>query len=186
MKRTALLIISLGVLLAGCTDKKEEVGKESATSNADAPLTATVKVMGSNNESHGEAIFEEEENGVKVTLKLSGLSEGLHGMHIHEVGKCEGPDFMTAGGHFNPTHKEHGKDNPHGHHLGDLPNLEVAADGTANMSVFAEGVTLQKNTEHSLLDGEGTALVIHESEDDYMTDPTGESGGRIACGVIQL
>ncbi|MFJ7408038.1 MULTISPECIES: superoxide dismutase family protein [unclassified Lysinibacillus] len=179
MKLTTLLIISLGVFLVGCASNKEE---------ANAPLTAKAKVIGSNNESYGDAYFEEQDNGVKVTLNLSGFpaeAKGLHGMHIHETGKCEGPDFGTAGGHFNPTFKEHGKDNPNGHHLGDLPNLEIAEDGTAKMTVMAEGVTLKKDAEYSLLDGEGTAIVIHESADDYMTDPTGESGGRIACGVIQ-
>lgn len=183
MKLTTLLVISLAVFLVGCAGSEKKAEKEDATS--DAPLTASAKVISSSNESVGEARFEEEDNGVKVTVEVSGLPPGKHGMHIHEVGKCEGPDFGTAGGHFNPTLKEHGKDNPHGHHLGDLPNLEVKEDGTATMTVFAEGLTLQKDAEHSIMDGEGTSIVIHENEDDYMTDPTGESGGRIACGVIQ-
>lgn len=184
MKLTTLLIISLGVFLVGCADKDEKAEQQSV-SDSSVALTATAKVMSSDNKSLGEAKFEEQADGVKVTVTVSGLPAGKHGMHIHEVGKCEGPEFGTAGGHFNPTQKEHGKDNPHGHHLGDLPNLEVAEDGTATMSVLAEGVTLQKDAEHSLMDGEGTALVIHENEDDHITDPTGESGGRIACGVIQ-
>lgn len=167
MKLTTLLIISLGVFLVGCGDKDEKAEQQSV-SDSSVALTATAKVMSSNNESLGEAIFEEQADGVKVTVTVSGLPAGKHGMHIHEVGKCEGPDFGTAGGHFNPTQKEHGKDNPHGHHLGDLPNLEVAEDGTATMSVLAEGVTLQKDAEHSLMDGEGTALVIHENEDDHL------------------
>ena len=139
MKLTTLLVISFSIFLVGCASSEEKAEKEKATS--DTPLTASAKVISSNNESLGEARFEEQDNGVKVTVEVSGLSPGKHGIHIHEVGKCEGPDFGTAGGHFNPTFKEHGKDNAHGHHLGDLPNLEVKEDGTALMTVFTEGVS---------------------------------------------
>ncbi|QPQ33444.1 MULTISPECIES: superoxide dismutase family protein [unclassified Lysinibacillus] len=184
MKKISILIISLSVFVGGCSffDKKEDKVAVNATNSS---LTATAKVISSNNESYGNAYFEEVDNGVKVTLALSGVPAGTHGIHIHSVGKCEPPTFESAGPHFNPTNKEHGTLNPKGYHLGDLPNLEIGEDGTVDLNFVAEGVSLQKNVENSLLDGEGTALVIHESADDYKTDPSGNSGARIACGVIQ-
>jgi len=187
MKKISILLISLTVFVGGCNlfDKKEEKVAVNSNANTNASLTATAKVIGANNESYGNAYFEEEDNGVKVTLALSGLPAGTHGTHIHAVGKCEAPKFESAGPHFNPTNKEHGTLNPKGYHLGDLPNLEIGEDGTVDLTFLAEGVTLQKDAGNSLLNGEGTALVIHESADDYKTDPAGNSGTRIACGVIQ-
>jgi len=114
--------------------------------------------------------------GVKIALKASGLKTGDHGFHIHAVGKCEPPAFTSAGGHFNPGNKKHGKKNPEGAHAGDLPNLKVGADGTGSIDVTAGGVTLK--------DVAGLALVIHADPDDEKTDPTGNSGTRVACGVI--
>lgn len=184
MKKISLIGLSLLVFVGGCSffDKKEEKVPVNAESS---PLTATAKVIGANNESYGNAYFQEEDNGVRMTLALTGLPPGTHGIHIHEVGKCEPPKFESAGGHFNPTHKEHGKLNPKGYHLGDLPNLEVGEDGNVDLDFLAEGLTLQKNKPNSLLDSDGSAIVIHESEDDYKTDPAGNSGARIACGAIQ-
>lgn len=183
MKKMSLLIISLLVFVGGCSlfEKKEQ----KVAVNANSGLTATAKVIGKNNESYGNAYFEEEDNGVRMTLALSGVPAGTHGIHIHSVGKCEPPTFESAGPHFNPTNKEHGKDNPKGYHLGDLPNLEVGEDGKVDLNFLAEGLTLEKNAANSLLRDGGTALVIHESEDDYKTDPSGNSGARIACGIIQ-
>ncbi|EAZ86306.1 MULTISPECIES: superoxide dismutase family protein [Bacteria] len=183
MKKISLISLSLLVLVGGCSffDKKEE----KVQVNASSPLTATAKVIGANNESYGNAYFQEEDNGVMMTLALSGLPPGTHGIHIHEVGKCEPPKFESAGAHFNPTKKEHGKLNPNGYHLGDLPNLEVGDDGNVDLNFLAEGLTLQKDQPNSLLDSDGSSIVIHESADDYKTDPAGNSGARIACGVIQ-
>ncbi|GLC88092.1 superoxide dismutase family protein [Lysinibacillus piscis] len=181
MKKMSVIMLSV-LMVGGCGffDKREQKVEVNAQ-----PATATAKVMGMNNESYGNAYFEEEGNGVKMTLALSGLPTGTHGIHIHAVGKCEPPTFESAGPHFNPTDKEHGKLNPKGYHLGDLPNLEVGQDGQVDMNFLAEGLTLDKNAANSLVAGEGTALVIHASADDYKTDPSGNSGARIACGVIQ-
>ncbi|WP_342533783.1 superoxide dismutase family protein [Lysinibacillus sp. FSL K6-0057] len=183
MKKLSLIGLSLLFFVAGCSffDKKEE----KVTVNASSPLTATAKVIGANNESYGNAYFQEEDNGVMMTLALTGLPPGTHGIHIHEVGKCEPPKFESAGAHFNPTNKEHGKLNPNGFHLGDLPNLEIGDDGNVDLNFLAEGLTLQKDQPNSLLDSDGSAIVIHESADDYKTDPAGNSGARIACGAIQ-
>jgi Cu-Zn family superoxide dismutase len=121
---------------------------------------------------------------VKIDLNVSQLPAGTHGIHIHTVGKCEAPGFTTAGGHFNPDAKKHGKDNPDGPHAGDLANIEVGADGTAKTSIVDAHVTLADGP-NSLFHEGGTALVIHEKVDDYKTDPSGNSGARIACGVVQ-
>jgi superoxide dismutase, Cu-Zn family len=105
-------------------------------------------------------------------------------MHTHAVGKCDAPDFKSAGGNFNPDMKKHGMNNPDGMHAGDLPNIEVGADGKAKVKVTAAHVTLTSG-DHPLFHDGGTSLVIHEKADDYMTDPSGNSGNRIACGVIE-
>ena len=124
----------------------------------------------------GTATLSEVSGGVKIALKASGLKPGDHGFHIHAIGKCEPPAFTSAGGHFNPRNKKHGKTNPEGAHAGDLPNLKVGADGTGSIDVTAGRVTLK--------DVAGLALVIHADPDDEKTDPTGNSGARVACGVI--
>jgi len=132
----------------------------------------------------GTAAFSAGPGGVQVKVKVSGLKPGPHGFHVHAAGLCEGPDFKTAAGHFNPSGKKHGLDSPAGHHGGDLPNLVVGADGTGEATATLAGVTLGEG-ETSLFHAGGTALVIHADADDGKTDPSGNSGARIACGVVQ-
>ncbi len=121
--------------------------------------------------------------GVSIKLDLKGLPPGDHGIHIHGVAKCEGPAFTTAGGHLNPDMKHHGLMNPDGPHAGDMPNLTVAADGTAKATVVAPGVTMGDGP-NSIFTGGGTALVVHAMVDDQKSDPAGMAGARIACGTI--
>lgn len=118
--------------------------------------------------------------GVSFHIQASGLPHGIHGVHVHAVGRCDGPDFASAGGHWNPAGKKHGMNNPAGPHAGDMPNVEVAANGVLGTTVVLPGASMT-----SLLDADGAALVIHAGPDDYMTDPSGNSGARIACAVIQ-
>jgi len=120
--------------------------------------------------------------GLKLTVDAQGVPAGLHGIHVHTTGKCEGPDFQTAGGHWNPTARQHGHDNPQGAHSGDLPNITIAANGTGTLTIDLPGAKL--SGEGGLLDADGAALVIHATADDMKTDPSGNSGGRIACGVF--
>ena len=117
-------------------------------------------------------------------MSVTGLPAGVHGIHIHTVGMCQGPNFASAGGHFNPLMKKHGKDNPDGMHAGDLPNFNVGANGKGKATMTAAMVTLGDGM-NSLFHPGGTALVIHAGPDDYKTDPAGNSGDRIACGVVE-
>src|SRR5437899_6434246 len=124
----------------------------------------------------GAATLNEVSGGVKIVVQVSGMKPGEHGFHIHAVGKCEPPAFTSAGAHFNPYGKKHGHKNPEGAHVGDLPNLTVGADGTGSIDATAAGLGLK--------DVVGLALVIHADPDDEKTDPAGNSGARIACGVV--
>lgn len=157
---------------------------ETEEGSSEEILMLTVEMMDSDGNAIGTAELSEEDAGVKVALEVEGLEEGIHGIHFHETGMCEGPDFESAGGHFNPADAMHGMDNPDGPHAGDLPNIEASSDGTASQEFTAENVTLAIGEENSLLKEGGTALVIHAGEDDQTTDPSGDSGDRIACGVV--
>ena len=132
----------------------------------------------------GKATFVEGKDGVEIAIEVYGIPQGLHGFHIHSVGKCETPDFKTAGGHFNPYARKHGLKNPDGSHSGDMPNLLIGPSGNSSAIVLVPLVTLGEG-KNSLFQSEGTSIVIHAGEDDQMTDPSGNSGDRIACGIIK-
>lgn len=168
------------------TNEDKDTGMEAEDSNDDPDNDMIqVELKDSDGKKVGTAMLEDGDKGVNVHLEATNLTEGEHGFHFHEKAACEEPDFESAGGHFNPEDTNHGFDDPDGPHAGDLPNIEVEEDGSVNEDFVAEGVTLEKGKENSLLDDDGTALVIHAEADDNKSQPSGDSGDRIACGVIE-
>ena len=157
------------VVLAGC-----------ASAGGDDNLVARVRFIDTQGHPAGEAWLFAENGNMRITAELPGLPDGDHGFHFHAVGTCTPPVFESAGGHFNPTNRQHGRLNPNGPHLGDLPNVER---GRTRVSVIAAGV--QIDGANGLLDENGAALVVHQSADDLRTDPSGNSGARIRCGVVE-
>ncbi|HTS37590.1 MAG TPA: superoxide dismutase family protein [Candidatus Solibacter sp.] len=151
--------------------------------SASATAKTTVELIDAQGKSVGTVTIWDSGPGVTLELVLHDLTPGEHAIHFHQVPKCEVPDFKSAGGHFNPENKKHGFDNPEGHHAGDIKNFTVGSDGTVKTELQDADVTL-KDGPHSLLTN-GAAVVVHAKADDYKTDPSGNSGDRVACGVIK-
>lgn len=179
MKRTitgTTIVAALAALtLAGCGGDHVAIG---------APFPDGMRAVAMLHDAAGAAVGRatatEVGGGLRVTVDARTLPPGQHGAHIHTVGLCDAPGFASAGGHWNPTGRQHGSMNPAGQHDGDLPNLVVGADGRGTLGVVIPGATMA-----GLLDADGAAVVIHAQPDDLMTDPAGDSGGRIACGVFK-
>lgn len=183
------LMVSLVLLLNACGNSSHDANDDVESGNEaaieDEESEQVIVTLKNNEEDNvGTAVLQEVDEGVKITLEATHLTPGLHGFHIHETGACEAPDFESAGGHFNPTDAEHGLDNPEGPHAGDLLNIEVGEDGTVKEEIIADMVTLEKGQDNSLLDEDGTSLMIHSGEDDNKSQPAGNAGDRIVCGVI--
>jgi superoxide dismutase, Cu-Zn family len=150
-----------------------------------AKLQKEVDLINTDGKKTGLAVLTQMQKGVLVQVYIEGLKPGRHGFHVHETGKCDAPKFESAGGHFNPTHKKHGYNNPAGYHAGDIPNLVVDENGIGKGEFFVDAVSLEIDQANSLLDQDGSTLMIHSGADDYSTDPAGNSGDRVACGVIE-
>jgi Cu/Zn superoxide dismutase len=164
MKRHFIAVLAL-VIVAGAAEK------------------ASVEIKDRNGVTVGTANLTQVDAGVRFVGQVSNLAKGKHGIHIHQVGSCTPPDFKSAGDHLNPTHTHHGMNNPQGPHVGDLGNLVVGEDGKGEFDVVAAKASLGDGP-NSLFHTGGTSLVIHAKEDDQVSDPSGNSGDRIACGVI--
>ena len=182
--------ISAAALLSACQQREEPAANETVEANAPAmaneaaPAAAqSAQLVDANGKAIGQVAISEDAHGVTLKVTAAGLPAGTHGVHLHEKGMCEGPKFESAGAHWNPATKQHGRDNPMGAHLGDLANMEAADGAEASSTYLVAGVTRGGAT-NALADADGTSLVVHTKADDYKTDPSGNSGDRIACAVL--
>ena len=157
------------------------LARDVAASRQARPIV--VRLSDAKGDSVGTATLSPVPGGVKIALAVKGLAPGQHGIHVHQTAKCEGPAFTSAGSHFNPDNKQHGINNVLGSHAGDMPNFTVDSTGHSSATVVAPNLRLDSGRQ-SVFTGGGTALVIHEKADDMTSDPAGNAGARIACGVI--
>lgn len=170
--RTLAFAATAAIALSGCATVYE--------SAADEVGTATINDRNGNN--IGSAKLFSLAGEITIAVALDGLPAGTHGVHLHTTGNCSAADFTSAGGHLNPGGAEHGTQNPRGAHLGDLPNATIAADGSGTVSTILRGTA--DTVLAQIFDADGTAIVVHAGPDDYRSDPAGDAGSRIACGVF--
>jgi Cu-Zn family superoxide dismutase len=172
--RRLLLTVAMASVLSGCASMKAE----------EEVLSAEADIRNKDNQPVGRATLIETPEGLRIAVTAFRLPPGPKGIHIHEAGVCQAPAFTSAGDHFNPLKKQHGRLNPAGPHAGDLPALTIAASGEGGIDLVTKAVTLRPGQPNSLLGGKGTSVVIHAGADDERTDPSGNSGDRLGCGVI--
>lgn len=184
MTRLLPLSAFLALALAACGNGAGNDQAESA--NLDTPIAGVPTIApreaalnDGSGQAVGKVVLSEDPTGTMVKVEVTKMKAGEHGLHLHETGTCTGPDFKSARAHLNPAGKEHGRDNPRGSHLGDLANLSVGADGTGSAQFLLGGTTIAQ-----LRDSDGVALVVHADPDDYKTDPSGNSGDRVACAAF--
>ena len=164
MRKLALL---LPLLVVGCVTDEPQGGAPMPLINASGQTIGSVRAW-------------QTAGGISFHVRASGLAHGVHGIHVHPIGRCDPPDFASAGTHWNPTNKQHGLNNPNGPHAGDMPNVTVAANGVLDQTVVLPNATMAQ-----LLDADGSAIMIHANADDYVSQPSGNSGPKIACAVIR-
>lgn len=185
--RTTLLALSALAVLTACSKGDtgaDTTGASSVGASPDSTTAAgtTVAMRDAAGRDLGTLTLSDDPGGIMVMGNLRGLAPGDHGIHLHMTGACE-PTFEAAGGHWNPTTKDHGSANANGPHLGDLQNITVAADSTVSIHLTSPGGTLRGA--NMLLDADGAAVVVHAAADDYKTNPSGNSGNRVACGAVK-
>lgn len=194
MHRAKLICLATTISLAACggpatTDQARNDGTPPGELPAGtasnmvpevSPPGATAQLRTAEGAMAGTARVSQMGDGLEIRLAVENLPSGEHGVHVHGVGKCDAPTFETAGGHWNPADTRHGLENPQGQHAGDMPNLTVGEDGRGSLTYSLKGGTLAQ-----LMDSDGAAFVVHAGRDDQKTDPAGDSGARIACGVFE-
>jgi Cu-Zn family superoxide dismutase len=175
-------VLVVGTSLVGaCAEPRASLSER--PSSSERPMEAFAELKNAQGESVGSAFFREDGGRVRIVVQVRGLAPGHHGIHVHGVGRCEPPTFLSGGDHYNPANRAHGLENPAGAHAGDLPNLEADAGGTARYVAETDRITLGAGPT-SVLDADGSTIVIHARPDDQRTDPSGDSGDRVLCGRI--
>ncbi|WP_431471101.1 superoxide dismutase family protein [Sphingosinithalassobacter sp. LHW66-3] len=187
-------MVALAATAGGCAEETTVVVNDTEANMAAEPMNvmidgnrmmdgayqAVAQLRTAEGAEAGQAMVRQVEEGLEVTVYARNVSPGPHGVHVHTTGQCDAPDFQSAGGHWNPTDMQHGLENPQGPHAGDMPNMDVAQDGTGSITF-----TLPAGTYEGLMDADGAAMMIHAGRDDQQTDPAGDSGDRVACGVFE-
>lgn len=184
----AVLVPALFVLTISCGPKRDEpvetakpaAEPAAAAAPAAQPATARAELKGPDGTSHGTVTFSEENGAVEIVADLSGLPPGSHGFHLHEGTECTPPDFKSAGGHFNPTNAPHGGPTDAEHHAGDSGNIEIDASGNGHLELSTSLLTVAPGPNSAV----GHAVIVHEKADDLKTQPSGDAGARIACGIV--
>lgn len=201
MKMKFALVAGMAAMTAACGGEKAQTANN--VSNSSAPLAETANAQAGNGQAAGAtgigagapmldaqgkqvamSNVTQHDDEFLVTISVTDMAPGTYAAHLHTTGRCDAPTFETAGGHWNPTGRQHGSQNPQGQHLGDLPNVTIG-DGRQGQIEFRVPNASIEGGDNPLLDADGAAVVIHAGPDDYRTDPSGNSGDRIACGVIQ-
>lgn len=187
-----IVILALTVLIGACGAKEEAAAPEPAPAPAAEPdvaeepevLATAVAVLQprADSEVSGTVTFIESADGVEVVADIAGVTPGMHGIHLHELGDCSAEDFTSTGGHFNPTDAPHGAPTDEMRHAGDFGNIEIGEDGAGHLELTTNMLTVSDGPNTVL----GRAVILHEGEDDLVSQPTGAAGGRIACGVVML
>ncbi|MFN3819751.1 superoxide dismutase family protein [Blastomonas sp.] len=173
--------LALSACGGGTPDSQPAANDATTAAVTETPQVAMATLSTADGTDAGTVTVTGRGRDIVVAVTAAGMTPGDHGVHIHATGKCEGPKFETAGSHWNPTGAKHGLSNPQGQHHGDMPNLTIGGDGTGQMEYTIEGTSVSE-----MLDADGAAFVIHADADDQMTDPSGESGDRVACGVFGI
>lgn len=181
-------IATFSIVAAACgsqqpASNQQSEAAEPATNTTAGAAAANAELRTASGEARGQATATQSDEGISVRIAATGMAPGTYAAHVHTTGRCEGPAFESAGSHWNPASRQHGRDNPQGMHKGDLPNLTIAADGNGSIEFTIESAAVSGGTV-PLLDADGAAVVIHAKPDDYRTDPSGNAGDRIACGVL--
>ncbi|MFZ4383042.1 MAG: superoxide dismutase family protein [Sandarakinorhabdus sp.] len=173
--------MALALVLAACGPKEVSLGRVGGTPPS---MVLNTRLLTPDGNSLGEVELLQMADGVQFIARITGLPAGTYAMHLHAVGQCKGPDFTSAGPHFNPEAKQHGRDNPMGAHAGDLPNIVVDGKMAGDVNIMLPGLRLADGA-NPLIDADGAAVVVHAKADDYRSDPAGNAGTRIACGELK-
>ncbi len=181
--RCKIAALSVAAAAALAVSGAARAADKPAPFSPDVPA-AEALLHGPDGAPRGRVAFFPNPHGISLMAQLTGLPAGTHAFHLHETGSCE-PDFTAAGGHFNPTGAAHGILDPDGPHLGDLPNIHVPESGELTLEYFVRNVSVDPMAANTLFDDNGSAVVIHQGADDYVTDPAGAAGTRISCGVVE-